>query len=375
MADRYFGDGASLKGFLKFAEATGVKTALEVTACSCNKNPKWPYLLSVGGERWTSNSIDTDFSLEGFEAATASPTVALSTLLWRTADFANSRFLRATYQINRQHGAHFADSQWVCQMREAAWVPQSDGRFVVPAEARADLLPPGFPYDPGKRWLKAIGFGEAFAKRSDEARQKQSIAKQLGFEDGAALEDAQWFAGLDPAERLDFKQQVENRRIFSLPESEPGNPERRAERVLDAAAQAPDRATEERPRSVSVGLQAVKQEAEQYLRQQYTNLDGDMICQVCKGPLPFRLPDGRHYVEKVEFIADVVRRHHQNYLALCPNHAAMMQHAHGSKDLVKEMLMDCDGDTLDIILAGADESIYFTRTHLLDLKVALASEK
>lgn len=379
LAARYLDDGVSLKRLLKFAEATGVKMACELTKSNCYHNPNWNYLSSVGGERSTS-PINTDFYLEGFEAATASPDIAISMLLWRTADFSSAsyygpNFLQATYQINQRHGAHHSNSRWVCQMRKAAWVPQSDGRFVVPAEARADLLPPGFPYDPGKRWLEAIGFGEAFAKRSDEARQKQSIAKQLGFEDGAALEDAQWFAGLDPAERLDFKQQVENRRNFSLPESEPGNPERRAERVLDAAAQAPDRATEERPRSVSVGLPAVKQEAEQYLRQQYTNADGDMICQVCKGPLPFRLPDGRHYVEKVEFIADVGRRHHQNYLALCPNHAAMMQHAHGSRDLVREMLMDCDGDTLDIILAGADESIYFTRTHLLDLKVALASEK
>lgn len=259
-------------------------------------------------------------------------------------------------------------------MRNAAWVPQSDGRFVVPAEARADLLPAGFPYDPGKKWLKAIGFGETFVKRAEDTRQKQSIAKQLGFEDGAALEDAQWFAALDPAQRQDFKQQVDNRTKFALSESEPANPERRAKRVVAGAKLAPDRITEEHTRSVPVGLQAVKQDAERYLRRQYTNSDDEMFCQICKQPLPFRLSNGRHYVEKVEFIAGLDRLHYQNYLALCPNHAAMIQHAHGSKDFVKEMLMACDGNTLDIVLAEADASIYFTRTHLLDLKAVLAAE-
>ncbi|OYY89809.1 MAG: hypothetical protein B7Y45_10310 [Sphingomonas sp. 28-66-16] len=375
LAGRYPDSGVSLPRLLKFAEATGVITALRVVEGSCVLNPSWSYLASVGGGRSEFHK-DQDYSFAGFEAATATPDMRVSALVWRTMESFTqyTKGLQATYQMNQRRGAHYASSKLVHQLRAAAWVPQSDGRFVVPAEARADLLPAGFPYDPGKRWLKAIGFGEALAKRSEEAKQKQSIAKQLGFQDGTALEDAQWFAGLDPAERLVFKQQVENRRSFSLPESQPGNPDRRAERVLAMAAEAPERVTEERTRSVSAGLQAVKQEAEQYLRRQYTNADGVMICQVCQGPLPFRLPDGRHYVEKVEFIAEVDRRHHQNYLALCPNHAAMIQHAHGSEDLVREMLLDCDTDTLDIVLAETDASIYFTRTHLLDLKAVIASE-
>lgn len=374
LAARYSDASASLARFLKFAEATGVVAALHVTPDDCRLNPRWDYLSSVGGERWTS-VINKDYFLKGFEAATAAPDLLISALLWRTADLASERLLQATFQKNQRYGARYEHSRWVYQMRNAAWVPQSDGRFVVPADARADLLPAGFPFDPGKKWLKAIGFGEALAKRSDEVRQKQSIAKQLGFEDGTALEDAQWFAGLDPAERLVVKQQVENRRNFSLPASEPGNPERRAEKVLAMATEAPERVTEERMRAVSVGFQAVKQEADQYLRRQYTNADGEMICQVCQGPLPFRLPDGRHYVEKVEFITGVDRRHYQNYLALCPNHAAMIQHAHETEDLVREMLQHCDSDTLDIVLAGADASIYFTRTHLLDLKTVIASEE
>jgi hypothetical protein len=42
----------------------------------------------------------------------------------------------------------------------------------------------------------------------------------------------------------------------------------------------------------------VKQEAAQYLHQQYTNADGEPICQVCKTALPFKLDDGTDYFEK-----------------------------------------------------------------------------
>ena len=55
-----------------------------------------------------------------------------------------------------------------------------------------------------------------------------------------------------------------------------------------------------------------------------------MICQVCQERLPFKLDDGSYYFEKVEFLPELQNRHYQNYLALCPNHAAMYQHANGS---------------------------------------------
>jgi hypothetical protein len=65
-----------------------------------------------------------------------------------------------------------------------------------------------------------------------------------------------------------------------------------------------------------------------------------MICQVCKTPLPFKLDDGSDYFEKVEFLTDLQKRHYQNYLALCPNHAAMFQHANGSAEMIRELFSE-----------------------------------
>lgn len=150
----------------------------------------------------------------------------------------------------------------------------------------------------------------------------------------------------------------------------PRNPERRAERVSSIASEAPERLTEQRTRSVSVDREDVKAEAAQYLQQQYAS-DGEVICQICKKPMPFKLDDGSAYFEKVEFLSELKKRHHQNYLALCPNHAAMFKHANSTKDIMMEMIVDIHGNELEVVLAQRDETIYFTKTHLTDIKTVM----
>ena len=160
-----------------------------------------------------------------------------------------------------------------------------------------------------------------------------------------------------------------------LPEHESRNPERRATRVVQQGSMAPDRITEVRERSISVSRDMVKQEAEQYLRHQYTNPDGVMFCQICQRPLPFQLDDGTYYVEKVEFLTDLMKLHYQNYLALCPNHGAMFQHANGSHASMRDLFKRMQGTELEIILAKKPVKIYFTKEHILDLMAVLALEE
>jgi hypothetical protein len=118
---------------------------------------------------------------------------------------------------------------------------------------------------------------------------------------------------------------------------------------------------------VSVGREAFKEEAAQYLLQQYTK-DGDLVCQICKAPMPFKLDGGADYFEKVEFLPDLRQRHYQNYLALCPNHAAMFMVANGSSKLMRVMFADLSANELEVILARQNATIYFTKKHIADQK-------
>ncbi len=196
------------------------------------------------------------------------------------------------------------------------------------------------------------------------------IAAELGFTDDAALADARRFAKLTP----DTRQRIlaEHKIPSDLPTGEPSDPDRRAELVRKEACNAPRRKKKKRPRSVSKNRDAVKRErTDPYLRDLYTNRDHETICQVCQDHLPFKLSNGSYYFEAVEFLPELERHHRQNYLALCPNHAAMFKHANASKEQLKDLFLGLDGNELRITLADRMVAVYFTNTHIADLKVVI----
>lgn len=372
---------------MRFIEALGARKFLPISATSCQGNPNWSYLLQVPGTRWTEYSLDSDHKILKFDALVDAKSTRISRLIWNSlieVAASHTGVLKARYRINRQGGYRYTASQLVHQLRGAEWVPQN-GKFVRPAAARAELLPNGFTFDPGWAWVKEVEFGKELELENEKTRvtaveavekrnRLQAAAAELGFES----DDLAWLEKFKqvPAnqrERL-LEEWETSREAVELPDHEPRNPERRAERVSAMAADAPERRTEERTRSVAIGREDVKAEAAQYLQQQYLS-DGDIICQVCKKPMPFKRDDGSVYFEKVEFLAELKNRHHQNYLALCPNHAAMFKHANGTKDFMLEMFTEILGNELELVLAQKDTTIYFTRTHIADLRKVIEVDR
>ncbi|MFZ5675695.1 MAG: sacsin N-terminal ATP-binding-like domain-containing protein [Pseudomonadota bacterium] len=359
-----------------FAEVTGARVDLKIEQQGCRYNPKWDHLRKVGGDRYTS-PIDRDFYIPRLVELLKSPSLELSRLIWRTLVALPSHpdYLQATFQRSQRWGARYAESLLVHELSNAAWVPQGDGVFVRPTEAVTELLPVGFPYDAGYRGLKAVLFGVEAERKSAEARQKNTVATLAGFKDASALERAKRFADLPEEEQERFFAEREAAAKSAIPDRDLANPERRARVVAEQAENAPDKESEIRSRSVSVGREDVKTEAEQYLRQHYRNEDGEMTCQICKGPLPFKLDDGSDFFEAVEFLPGLKKRHFQNYLALCPNHSAMYRHANGCKEIIRDMLEDLTGNELEVVLAQRDITIYLSATHLIDIKALLSAEE
>ncbi|MDG2497236.1 MAG: hypothetical protein P8M68_03530 [Aquiluna sp.] len=378
------------KEIAKLAEKLGAQTILRIEQTSCRENPKWNYLLQVSGSRWSEYSIDQDYRVAELRKIAKTRSVLLSNLIWRTLtselESPYSRYLKAQYRINRSGGSRYAESQLIHDLKELEWVPQS-GKFVRPAAARAELLPAGFTFDPGWGWVTATEFGRDVELENEKARaeaeavvtkksKRTAAAAELGFDNPEDLELLNELSSLSAQERLEMLEESRRRkRAVELPENEPSNTERRDAKMRERAVDAQGRETEKRSRSVSVGQGAVKEEAKQYLQHQYTGNDG-LFCQICEEPMPFALDDGSPYFEAVEFLSDseLKKRHPQNYLALCPNHAAMFRHANGSKGVIKDMLVDLTESRLEVVLAQADQTIYFTKTHIADLKSALQAE-
>lgn len=368
--------GIEIERIGKFARAVGAKVSLKVSEITCDRNPEWSYLLMVGGSRVSTSYVNRDYHIPYLVELLKTPSLGLSRLVWRTlTNFpANSSYLKATYQLNMSHGPRHAASLLVHELRAASWVPQGDSMFVRPSDASRELLPRGFPFDSGYAWLKAVQFGEAVVRASVQALQREAAAKSLGFSDAAAADRARRFNELPESEQEKILAELDHQKRAPIPDRPLANPERRAKNIREQALKAPDKESEIRERSVSIGREEVKEQADTYLREHYRNADGEMTCQICKGPLPFKLEDGREYFEIVEFLPELRKRHPQNYLALCPNHSAMYRFANGSRETMRDAFQAMDRNELPVALAEKDATVYFSKVHIADLKVILDTE-
>ena len=87
---------------------------------------------------------------------------------------------------------------------------------------------------------------------------------------------------------------------------------------------APDREYNRRGRSVRKVTEATG-ETRMWLKNNYTNDDEQMICQICEDKMPFKKRDGEYYFEAVEvFTQEYLTQDYgaAQFLALCPECAA-----------------------------------------------------
>ena len=364
--------------FVEFARRCGVEDRLKISETTCRENPRRQYLESAPGFK-KHTGRNQDFVIYDLKPLLKDPSLPLSHLVWNTLcqQTHNKKILKACFQKNQSNTPRYADSQLVCQLRESSWIPQRDGgdslSFVRPTHASRDFLPGGFPFDPDWSWLDAIGFGAETESFGGQQRGYQGLGRDYRVSDTAVML-ARRFDTLSPDIQERILADFESESVVELPRREPANRDKRSQLVRKSAKSAPKRTTEVRQRSVSVNRDAVKQEAKPYLRDLYTNSSGVTICQVCKDTLPFTTADGDYFFEAVEFLKELKKHYRENYLALCPNHAAMYNYANPSKEKIKDKFLAMDGAELTLTLADRSTSVYFTETHLVDLRAIIDSE-
>ncbi|NMF98955.1 hypothetical protein GPA27_16370 [Aromatoleum toluolicum] len=375
----YLSCGIPAEKIARFAALCGCESEFKglFVQCQCNGNPKKSYLYQAPGQR-AGNYIDRDYAITAQALRMLqSKQIAASLLVWSAMRRAGASVLRARFQWNDRGGSHFADSQLICTLKDLEWVPLSDGSFVRPREATQRLLHKGFAVDTGDTWLERVEFGAEERRRATETTARAKQRAEFGFSTEEALQRALAFARLPEAEQERFLANAHKPEEdeFELPERSVRNAEQRAERVSEQAKQTPDKTSVVIQRSVQLGTEAAKTEAKIYLADQYTNTNGQMICQVCKGALPFKLPNGSYYFEAVELIPNLPKRFRETYLSLCPNHAAAYQYANAQRDSLQELVLTANDSEIEIVLGGVEATIYFTQMHLADAKACLEAEE
>ena len=376
LSDWYKNCGIPLEKIAKFAQFCGCKYEFEGLSikANCTGNPKWNHLSKAPGERY-GNYVNRDCALSRPALQMLQTNqLGASLLVWNALSKSSSSVLTARYQMNDRGGSRFADSQLICTLKELPWVPQTGGRFVKPREAVQKLLPKGFTVDAGYKWLELVEFGADEKKKVVDTAIRAQKRKELGFASDEAFERALAFANLPAAAQERFLSSIQSQEeSVELPERQVRNGEIRSQRVGDQAKQTPDKASIVKPRSTQLGLEAAKADAKIYLRDQYTNGYGQMVCQVCKDEMPFKLPNGSYYFEAVEILNNSPKRFREGYLCLCPNHAAAYQFANAQKETMSELIAMASGNEVELELGGVQTTVYFTQMHLADVKSCFSS--
>lgn len=283
----------------------------------------------------------------------------------------NSSFFRGRYfWFYYTDRCKFFDSQMLTRLRSTKWIPTRDGSIEKPEDISTDQLLDDF--QGAEELIDALGISQGVAWRApSEDDQKRQYANMLGV----PLEDVE-FVRRHPDEFAQFKAQIASRESrATFPAKAVTNPERRQKAITDQLSESPQKEYEERERRVRTTRGAI--DPSLWLREQYTNENGQMVCQICKKEMPFKKLDGEYYFEAVEaFTNDIFRQEHEaQFLALCPLCAAMY------KELVKmdkatmadleKALLNTESLEVPLRLGDRETTIQFVETHLCDLQTIL----
>lgn len=374
----------SAEDFIDFVKSIGVMHKLNVERVSTDQNPYRSdlrqdyYQYNV---KWTNTAINEDYSIPGIEQYLAVQTILASRLIWDALTRADRRSMTARFRPNQQYTIRETPSQLVSHLMPQAWIPDKTGVFRKPEDMTTDDLRTDFPYDDRNGLLTAIGFGEHANKQSAQYQAQNDAAKEMGFD---SAEEAKVAVELAQLARETGKSLSELRSVFQhhqpdLPEKSVQKPSIYIKKVLEDWSNAPTSESEIRDRTIQVGLEAEVIEAKEYLRNLYENPDGQLICQSCHEEMPFKVGE-KYYFEAIQYVRGLGKRHRASRIALCPNCAAMYQHAkETSDDELRSRLIELGADenissvSISVRLAGRECSLYFVGSHWLTLKTILSA--
>lgn len=313
------------------------------------------------------NGFDPEIHVDGLEYAIASPTPEKSEIIWNNIAVPHSACIRgvvekSTRQTYENSTKEDQISDFGRLLIEAAWLPDSDGSLHEPINLTLDDLPDSFIRD---------------EKLAQQLGMKMDVVAKLAEEAGVTAENIELLRQ-HPEEFDQWKAAMSaQKQKPAFPERASSNPERRREKLQEQIGDAPKKEYEQRDRSVRTTRGTV--DPTLWLRNQYKNEDGQMICQVCKDKMPFRRRDGEHYFESVEALSrdHFTMEHEAQFLALCPlcaaryNEFVKQDEEEEAMVNMKNALMNSEGCEVPLRLGELNTSIRFVEIHYHDIKTII----
>ena len=365
----WFLDGQYTEDQINAFRKLGVSDDLKIQCRSGNWKNHVTICEDYGWHNRGLDGFDPDCTVEGLEHAVQFPTVERSLFVWRNIAIPQQRQIRGV--VEKSTRQTYEDSKiepTVSTLGEIllsnSWLPDSTGEFHNPSELSLADLHEDFDRDEGLAAHLEMQGSElvALARRSG-----------LDVSDLDLLRELKQF----PEEFKKLKELVERRkRRPSFPEGPSRNTERRTERARESAKAAQRKEYEKRPRSVRISQPDGDKYT--YLKESYTNEDGELICQMCEDEMPFRRRDGEHYFESVQLFDDLSGEHTAAHLALCPVCAAkykeFVKRDSDNATLVCTSIRSSEELVVPVNLGQDEGSIRFVEKHLVDVLAVLDEE-
>lgn len=274
-------------------------------------------------------------------------------------------------------------------------------RFVEPAVVRESLLPERFVSARTSnstyisvRLFDALEIGKSIISQKynevKETEQHEDALRTLGLteEEVALLSELRnQDLSLEEAREAIKKASTEKkRRASSFPTADAPRPENRREKVAERYKHSTPVASEFRPSLIRSTRSTIDPRA--YLEFLYTNDDNEVICQLCKLPMPFKKRDGKYYFEAVEAFKPILlsNEHESKFLMLCPTCSAKynefiryMQNTATPEmeelfQTIGDYYMDYDVIEIPIVLGDETTTIRFVQKHFIDLNAIIEGE-
>ena len=183
----------------------------------------------------------------------------------------------------------------------------------------------------------------------------------------------------DPDIRMQIKKMLfTSAKTIEFPDHKVANPDRRMTKVKQNLHDSSNK--EYQPKTRQVRVSEDTSEVRNWLKNQYTNDDDQMVCQLCKCEMPFKKLDGEYYFEAVEVLTGdfLPKEHESQFLALCPLCAAkykvLAKSDENTMQKLHETLLNSElSETSEVPLkmGTEDVTIRFCEVHILDLKTVL----
>ncbi len=277
------------------------------------------------------------------------------------------RFFQARYEwfYFQRHHKYF-DSMALVRLKKSKWVPTKSGILEKPSEISTDDLLDEFATS--SELIEILGIAKGCGQSAEDRKHRQAV------ELGVSLEDIEFLKN-HPVEFAKLKAHINAQKEPIFPTRPVVNPERRLEHLSDDFSESPEKEYETRERSVRTTDTMVDPRI--WLKNQYTNENDQMLCQICKKEMPFRKRDGEYYFEKKEALSReyFTKEHEAQYLALCPLCAAMyeefIKNDPNSMEELKGEITRSENSEVPISLGQVHTSIRFVETHYHDLKAII----